>query len=259
MNSCIYVGQVRHRRFSPRRHEFSYSLFLMYLDLDEAPTLFDRFLLWSTRGFNLAWFKRSDHMGDQQVTLQEAIRDHVQQETGQRPQGPIRLLTHFRYFGFGFNPVSFYYCFDAKGENLVTIVAEVNNTPWGEQHLYTLPVDDEQQAARLMRFEQEKCFHVSPFMPLDMHYKWRLSKPEKQLQVHLENHQDAKKVFDATMDLEQKPITHRNLAWVLLSHPFMTLKIVGAIYFEALRLWLKRVPLHPHPDKQEAPKAVKKA
>lgn len=258
MNSCIYVGQVRHRRFTPRQHEFSYTLFQMYLDLEELPTLFDRFLFWSAKRKNLAWFKREDHLGDKEKRLSESVRDHVENTTGRRPQGPIRLLAHLRYFGFGFNPVSFYYCFDREDQQLETIVAEVNNTPWGEQHLYTLPLDSVQQGQKLFRFEQDKEFHVSPFMPLDMKYKWRLSAPDEALQVHLENHKNDIKVFDATLDLVRKPISHRNLAMVLMAYPLITLKVMLGIHFEALRLWLKKVPIHPHPNKQEAPRAVKK-
>lgn len=253
MNSCIYEGQVRHRRLTPRSHEFRYGLFLVYVDLDELPGLFDRFRLWSSGAFNLAWFRRGDHMGDPARSLKAAVCDQVESATGTRPRGPVRLLTHFRYLGFGFNPVSFYYCFDEAGERVETVVCEVNNTPWGEQHVYVLPARESVGGGSHLRFKRGKEFHVSPFMPMDITYDWRFSTPDEQLNVHMENYRHGEKVFDATLTLHRRPISSRVLALVLVRHPLMTLKVVAAIYFEAFRLWLKRIPYHPHPESKEAP------
>ena len=201
--SCLYVGRVRHRRFTPREHKFSYKLFLVYLDLSELPSVFDGHWLWSIEKVNIASFRRSDHLGDKKIPLDISVRDHIETETGRRPEGPIRLLTHLSYFGFRFNPVSFYYCFDKDDTKLEFIVAEVNNTPWGEQYCYVLDSrdnqsDTQQSDDRLHRYFENKRFHVSPFMPMDMQYDWRLSTPGKTLSVHMENHQHDKKVFDAT-------------------------------------------------------------
>ncbi|NTV34670.1 MAG: DUF1365 domain-containing protein, partial [Deltaproteobacteria bacterium] len=110
MYSAIYEGKVRHRRFNPVQNSFYYRLFLMYVDLSELPTLFEDRWLWSSREVNLAYLRRRDHLGDPLVPLERAARDLVEKETGKRPSGPIRLLTHFRYFGHCFNPVSFYFC-----------------------------------------------------------------------------------------------------------------------------------------------------
>lgn len=257
MNSCIYAGQVRHRRFAPRHHEFSYALFMMYIDLDELPGLLDRFWLWSARRFNFAWFRRSDHMGDARLELIDTVRDHVEAQTGSRPDGPVRLLTNFRYFGYGFNPVSFYYCFNKSGDRLEAIVAEVNNTPWGEQHVYVLPGNEAETHHSQMRFTRKKEFHVSPYMPMDIEYDWRFFQPGERLNVHMANHRDGMKLFDATLTFERLPLTSLNLAKVLTKYPLMTVKVVAAIYFEALRLWCKKVPFYPHPKKKEAPEQVK--
>ena len=143
IKSCIYEGEVRHRRFAPVNHEFRNRLFLMYVDLDELPTLFRRRWLWSANRPNLAWFRRGDHLGPADQPLADSVRDLVAARTGQRPAGPIRLLTHFRYFGFAMNPISLYYCFDAD-EQIESVVAEVTNTPWGEQHCYVLDVRTQQ-------------------------------------------------------------------------------------------------------------------
>ena len=247
MNSCLYVGQVRHRRSRPRVHQFSYRLFMSYLDLDELPTLFKRYWLWSARGFNLAWFRRSDHLGDPRQSLSESVRERVERETGQRPKGRVCLLTHLRYFGFGFNPVSFYYCYN-RDETLHSIVAEVSNTPWGERFEYVFRVDGKQAQSddQYYSFSNRKEFHVSPFMPMDIHYRWLVSHPEQQLAVHIVNRHAGEKVFDASLDLERVEISSRSLRKILFQFPMITAKVVAAIYFEAFRLWMKKVPFYPH-------------
>ena len=114
MNSCLYVGQIRHRRLAPKPHFFFYRIFMAYLDLQELDTVFTGNPLWSTRRPALAWFRRADYLGDPSVPLDQAVRDLVEQKTGVRPIGPVRVLSHLRYFGYSFNPVSFYYCFDMR-------------------------------------------------------------------------------------------------------------------------------------------------
>jgi DUF1365 family protein len=234
-------------------------LFLVYVDLEELPSLFNRFWFWSSRRFNLAWFRRDDHMGDVKQPLIETVRDRIEAATGHRPGGPIRLLSHFRYLGFGFNPVSFYYCFDEQGDQLETIVCEVNNTPWGEQHIYVLPENENQGQGSHKQFRRSKEFHVSPFMPMDIEYDWRFSEPGDQLNVHMENYREGSKLFDATLKLERSPMTSYNLARVLIKFPLVTIKVVAGIYFEAMRLWLKKTPFYSHPGNKEAPEQAKGA
>lgn len=257
MKSCIYRGRVRHRRYAPRSHQFSYSLFMVYLDLAELDQVFKGRWLWSTRRFNLAWLRRRDHVGDPRQPLDAAVRDLVETETGRRPDGPIRLLTHLRYFGYCFNPVSFYYCFDRDDRRVETIVAEVNNTPWNERHCYVLPAQG-RPPQRVHRHRFSKAFHVSPFMPLQQSYDWRLSEPGELLAVHMENHEGEGKKFDATLRLERVPISAFELARTLFAFPFMTGKVIAGIYFEALRLWLKRTPFFSHPahDSEQPPQRL---
>jgi uncharacterized protein len=248
--SCIYEGQVRHRRFRPHPHEFTYALFMMHLDLDELPHLFDGRWLWSNEGRGLAQFRRRDHAGDPETELATHVRDLVERESGRRPEGPIRLTTHLRYFGHVFNPVSFYHCMDAAGDAVETVVAEVTNTPWHERHCYVLhPAMDVGTAGR-MRFRFAKNFHVSPFMAMEQQYDWSFTQPGRRFAVHMENRENGEAVFDATMRMRRREIDGRSLAGVLASHPPMTAKVVAAIYWNALRLWWKRTPLHVHPSKR---------
>lgn len=217
---------------------------MLYLDIDELDIVFRRRLLWSTGGFSLAWFRRQDHLFNSNIDLKTEIRDIVEKETGMIPAGPIRLLTHLRYAGYYFSPISLYYCFDNRDENIDFIVAEVNNTPWGERHCYVLGKHNREPQKKL-RFRHKKCFHVSPFMNSNMDYVWQLGKPEKSLVVHIENHSGDGILFDATLTLRRKPITALNLARILLRYPIMTIQVIVLIYWQAFRLWLKRIPYIP--------------
>ncbi len=253
MHSCIYAGQVRHRRFSPKRHEFRYRLFYAYLDLDELDEIFEQRWLWSTNRPNLAWFKRSDYFGKPETPIKQAVTEFVEKQTGKPPAGPIRLLTHLRYFGYVFNPVSFYYCFDAADTYIETIVAEITNTPWGERHAYILSAEDDLSDSSHMQFHLSKQFHISPFMPMAIRYDWRFTQPRDTVSVHMSNYQNSEKVFDATLYLEKQTINAANCARALVFFPLMTVKVITAIYWQALRLFLKRIPFYSHPD-QAGPK-----
>ncbi|MEE7546570.1 DUF1365 domain-containing protein, partial [Xanthomonas sp. Kuri4-1] len=185
MHSAVYTGWVRHRRHAPRPLAFRYRLFLMYLDLAELDRVFHGRWLWSVGRRNLASFRRSDYLGDPAVPLDQAVRDCVHDHVGERPDGPIRLLTHLRTFGHVFNPVSFYYCFDRQ-ERLRWIVAEITNTPWRQRHAYVLPVAAARTRGGVHAWRFDKRFHVSPFMGMDHAYDWRFSVPAAQLRVHMQ-------------------------------------------------------------------------
>lgn len=250
--SAIYLGTVQHRRHSPHAHAFSYRMAMLYLDLAEIDQVFAGRWLWSSGHRNLAEFRRSDYLGDAAMPLDQAVRMRVAEVIGRVPEGPIRLLTHLRYFGHSFNPVSFYYCFEADGTTLDVVVAEITNTPWKERHAYVLPAATAEHRGAAFSWQFAKTFHVSPFIGMDRDYAWRLSTPEQRLLIHmnvLDRAAGAPREFDATLTLERQPVSAVNLARVLLRFPLMTTQIVGAIHWHALRLWLKRNPVHDHPDK----------
>jgi DUF1365 family protein len=242
--SALYEGVVRHRRHLPHAHVFSYRIAQLYLDLDELEQVFAGRWLWSLERPNLAQFRRSDYLGPADIPLAEAVRECVERATGRRPAGPIRLLAHLRYAGYVFNPVSFYYCFDCA-QALECIVAEITNTPWHERHAYVLPVRKNSAA---LRFDFAKRFHVSPFLPLQCDYRWRFTPPGERLGVAMQVRRDGARVFDATLVLERRVLDRRALRRVLLRYPLMSAQVIGAIYWQALRLWLKRTPVYDHRD-----------
>lgn len=254
LQSALYEGQVRHRRLGQVNNAFRYSVFLLYLDLGELQDVFRDRWLWSVWKFNLAYLRRGDHLGDPAVPLDQAVRDLVQEKTGRCPTGPVRLLTLLRYFGHNFNPVSFYYCFDPQGEHVETIVAEINNTPWRERFCYVCDESKNEGTRDRKRFRFPKVFHVSPFMDMNLDYDWEFTEPGRTLNVHMINMERDEKVFEADMTLERREISGSSLARVLFTYPPMTLKVMGAIYWQALKLLLKGAPRFTHPAKMTSGK-----
>jgi len=246
MNSCLYFGKLAHRRLTPAVNAFRYNLFMVYLDLDELEQVFKGRWFWSVERFNWATFRRSDHVR-RPGPLAEVVRDVVQEQLGFRPAGPIRMLTHLRYCGYCFNPISIYYCYGLDGTTLEAIVPEVHNTPWGEEYVRALDARKGPKEKAFFSFELEKEFHVSPFMPLDIHYVWRFTAPEEKLVARMDLFREEKLVFDVALELERRPLDAKTMAKALLRWPCMTWRIVTAIYWQALRLKWKGVPFFSHP------------
>ena len=266
-NSSIYKGWIRHRRFKPKSHDFSYPIFMLYLDLDELDQIIHSKWYCSYEHFNVVSFRRSDYFSPESEDLKHAVIEKVKSEfKNQGLASPdistVRLLSHARYFGFVFNPVSFYYCFDSN-EKLVAILAEITNTPWGERHTYTLPVGQsgsfgsyQQKAKHIHDYSFDKDFHVSPFNPMNMRYHWVFSEPDDALRVHMDNYlrcelkhegEKSDKHFDATLVLNKRSI-QRHLGISLIQFPLLTVRISMGIYWQAFRLWLKRMPFYEHPE-----------
>lgn len=258
--SRIYTGWVRHRRFTPNDHKFNYKVFMLYLDLDELDTVFSTSKLWSINTWNWQSFYRDDYFKGHKKNLKDSVIHHIEKHTTIKSNEISRvcLLTNLRTLGFAMNPVTFYYAFD-KNNQLLTIMPEITNTPWGERDQYLLSTSTEplsgmvtpiEHRSNKFRYKLAKKFHVSPFNPLDMQYDWRFTTPSEHTQtIHLANFKDDVKVFDATMVLEPKAITAKNIRKTLIQFPAITVKVAVGIYINALILWLKKTPFYRHPKK----------
>ncbi|MBB5210223.1 DUF1365 domain-containing protein [Microbulbifer hydrolyticus] len=252
MRSGLYSGWIQHRRLKPREHGFRYRGFMVYAFLDELPQIFAQSRWWSGRRGAPASFCREDFYGDPAVPLDRAVRDRVAEETGVRPAGPIALLANWRYFGYNMNPISIYYCFDKTGENVEFLLVDVHNTPWNERHGYVLDMASQGQGP-VQRAEFAKSLHVSPFMPLGQRYLWKSTLPDKALSVSIRSIEDGERVFDASMNLKREEISPAALRMKLIQFPLHTVKIIISIYWQALKLLLKRVPIHSHPGRERNP------
>jgi uncharacterized protein len=242
--SAIYQGRLRHRRLLPVGHAFEYRIWMLLLDLDELPELFDRHPLWSARRPAPVRFRRSDYLGDPASPLAGAARDLVERRTGRRPGGPVRLLTMARTLGAGYNPVSFYYLYEDDGRTVQAMIAEVTNTPWGERHHYVI---ERRNSGAALRGRMAKRMHVSPFMPMDQTYEWTSTEPGERLDVNIANREGGRTVFRAALTLRRSELTPAAMTAVPLSHPPQVLAAIARIYGNALRLRLKSAPYFPHP------------
>lgn len=249
--SAVYEGRIRHRRFEPFEREFGYRIFMLYLDLEEIPEVMAIHPLWSTRPRSPARFRRADYLGPADLPLRDAVGDLVESRTGRRPEGPIRMLTHLRYWGVCENPVSFYYCFDSRGEIVETVVAEVTNVPWGDRHSYV--IERGQGDGRPVSTTTPKRLHVSPLMSMDHDYDLRFGEPGATLPVHMSSRREGRTVFDATLRLERTELGRPVLSRLLLKRPPMSLKVRAGIYLQAALTRARGARYHRRPDGPEPP------
>jgi DUF1365 family protein len=253
VTSAIYTGTLRHRRFKPVSHEFTYPLFMVFLDIDRLPELMQVSGATGYNQWNWASFEERDHFGDPALPLRQRLIADAARSGIQLPDGPVFLLTHLRYLGYNFNPISFFYCYDSAGE-LQTILAEVNST-FGETTNYWLSGANQLPSAKSRRYRCGKTMHVSPFMPMELDYEFVLTPPAGRLVAHMNTLDPEGVNFDATLTLNRQPWSARNFHRVLLAHPWMTAKVIIGIHWQALKLYLRKVPVFTHPRKAlEAPK-----
>lgn len=254
----LFKGIVTHTRTSPILHRFKYSFFQIWLDV-ERPTLIDNIsCFWSSKNSNLVRFNRKNYLpnnDNETLTLHQSVYKKIQQQTGKKFQGKAYLLTSLSYWGYCYNPVSFYICYSHNGK-LEFILSEIHNTPWGERFTYVHDVSSslnkvssqgENKTSDKLQFKFDKQFHVSPFMPMGLQYDWEFQIDQKKILIKMNLHQQKKSIFNATLDLKGEELTSNKANKLPFYYPFMCLRVLFAIYWHALRLRVKGVTFFDHP------------
>jgi len=247
----IYRGSVTHRRHVPHAHQFTYPLAMVMLDLDTLQTQFNKSSLWSVERFNLISFYRRDYLQSPITDLKSAVQNLIYERCGKQFEGQVNILTHPRYLGFIFNPVTFYFCVDAE-QQIQFIVAEINNTPWNERYAYVFDIPPTAEVQELT-FDFDKQFHVSPFMPMQIHNHWRFKLTPDSVNIRMVLTQEDVRHFDVSMQVNAASFTAKSMRALPIQFPLQTLAVVFRIYWQALRLWGKKTPFFSHPDTPPKP------
>lgn len=242
MRSAIYEGSVVHYRRHPFDHRFTYRLAMPLVFLDEMEELCGLHSLWSSERPNVVSFRRADYLRPSTASLDEAVRELVQERLGWRPSGPIAMLAHPRMWGWVFNPIALYYCFDPSATAVEALVADVTNTPWHERHAYAV------DAPGMHRFP--KALHVSPFFDMDLEYGLWYESPGARLTLRLDLCAGDSQRFHAGLHLERRGTGRKELGRMIWSYPFMTARVSGGIYRQAFTLWRKGAPFVAHPRRR---------
>ena len=238
IDAAIYEGLLNHARNAPKAHQFEYRIANFYCDLDLIPELCQRSKLLSHEGFNWVSFYRQDYLPSHR-TLREEVVHQIEQSAGVAFSGKICLLANWRSFGLLMNPITIFYCYE--DEELCHVVVEVHNTPWNDRHVYVVSLNS--------GMTSQKQFHVSPFMPMDTQYHWLLPKPGEFCTVNIGVSRAGKALFGAGFNLRAQSFTTKNIRKYCLSYPFQAAQVLYRIYWQALMLYLKRMPIYTHPDR----------
>ncbi len=236
-NSIIYNGKVIHRRFKPKEHYFKYSVFSLLIDIDELKIIENKIKIFSYNKFNIISFFDKDHGPRDGTSVKEWVIKNLKDIGIENHKIQIKLLCYPRIFGYVFNPLSVFFIYD-ESLRLIAILYEVKNT-FGEQHTYIFKTEDE----KVIINDCTKKFHVSPFIEMECHYYFRVLKPSDKISVIIDQKDKDGKLLYASQDGKAAELNEKNLLTSYISHPLMTFKIIAAIHYEALKLWLKGIKI----------------
>ncbi|WP_409425902.1 DUF1365 domain-containing protein [Pseudoalteromonas sp. RW-H-Ap-1] len=244
MTSAVYLGDVRHRRFAVKNHSFNYSLYMMWVDLNNTHALNGVHKQLGTSGFKALKFEQSDYLQGLPDSQHQPIIERAQAQLSQlgvdEKFSHVYLLGQLRCLGIYFSPVNFYF-FGHQDNEFSYMVAEVSNTPWNERHYYLVPL------AKKVNFK--KVFSVSPFMDLNMDYHWTVRQKKDNILIRIENKRDEELLFDASLRLQRQPLCNKQMSKLLKRFPAMTWSVFKGIYVQAFKLFVKRVPFLGHSGK----------
>lgn len=242
--NCIYKGLVYHARHKPFFHDYTYRVFGFFVDLDSLNKLHKSLKLFSLNSWNMTSLYNKDHGGRDGKNIKKWVIDSAQTLQVDLTDHRIYMLAFPRLWGYVFNPITIFFCYDQKGKLSHTLY-EVKNT-FGEQHAYLLPAESEKT---IIQQEKGKNFHVSPFMHMDCRYVFRFEAPGEILNFAIHQFDDEGKLLTATWNGKKHPLCDSNILKTVLTMPLMTLKVITSIHWQALRLWLKGLKYIPKPQK----------
>jgi hypothetical protein len=242
---AILTGEVGHKRYLPKVHGFDYQVHYFWLDLELLDQIPLQGWLWSQAPFAAYSYRRTDYLPGAEC-LTEAVRQKVRELGCTDAVERVCMMSPMANWGYYFSPLTLYYCFD-EARQLIALLAEVSNTPWNERHYYLVPVGNAEKS----HYQHDKAFHVSPFNPMDMQYHWTVTANSEKLELGITNVKDGDKVFSAWFKLLLQPFESKALKALLIRRPWQNVQVMSRIYWHALKLLLKAVPVYGHPKSKE--------
>lgn len=243
------TGHVVHHRKHPKLHRFKYNMSWCLLDLKQLDSTTQNHRWFSRNAFNIVSIKDTDYIDEKNKPIESKIQDYLKSQTHQSFKGRVLLFTHPRFLGCGFNSVNFYLCYEK--DKLCHIVSEINNTPWGEKHLYFHDLKKHSQPAQNATFTFSKSFHISPFAEMDIDYTWNFQLTDQNFDVSMQLDQQGKNIMNVVLKTQLQPMTAKNQLKWLMTRPFQGVKMLSGIYWQALKIWLKGIPFFSHPESQK--------
>jgi len=250
MKTSICSGSVVHNRLTPKQHRFKYKMSWCLFDLDSINDVFNKTKLWSLNKFNVISLKNKDYINSETGSIKTKVIDYLKIKENHDFNGKVFLFTHPRFMGFGFNSVNFYFCYEDN--KLIYILSEINNTPWKEKHVYIHSIDNQLPEDSVNhQFEFQKEFHISPFADMDIKYLWNFNIHPEKLIIRMELIKENNLVMNVNLKTSIQPVINKDLVTWTFKKPFQALKMFTGIYWQALKLWAKKLPIYTNPTTKE--------
>ncbi|MFK8012126.1 MAG: DUF1365 domain-containing protein [Marinicellaceae bacterium] len=250
MKTSICSGSVIHNRITPKAHRFQYKMSWCLFDLDRLEETFKKTRFWSFNSFNIVSIRNNDYINAENISIKSKVIKYLKEQKNYNFNGQVFLFTHPRYLGFGFNSVNFYFCYE--GDNLVFILSEINNTPWKQKHVYIHAINQEKtDHSESYQFEFNKEFHISPFADMDINYSWIFNVTPEKLIVKMNLSKQNNLIMKVNLNTRIEPVIEKDLVKWTFKKPYQALKMSVGIYWQAFKLWAKKLPVYTNPKSKE--------